>query len=235
MDWHGHVQEVRPHVVRIETPRGHGTGFLRYRHGAWFGIATARHVVAHAQTWEQPIRVFHESSSTPVTLRPGNRGIALHSDLDVAIVVGRATDEALSGWPAKPLDLIRSKAHLRQGVAVGWLGYPHLVEDGTQCCFFSGSISAFRDHRYFVDGVAIHGVSGGPAFCAVEDGEQGTEKLVVIGTISEYRPNNAAGDSLPGVAVADDVSGLHSFDKLTKALGKPPQPGQPAKKKKKKS
>ena len=212
MDWHEHVRVVLPHVVRIATPGGYGTGFLRYREDGWFGIATARHVVAHANAWEQPIQIYHASSPTPLMLRQGERVIAPHPDLDVAMVVGRETD-AFAGWPETPLALAQD-APLRRGVAVGWLGFPHLVDDGTQCCFFSGSISAFRDHRYFVDGVAIQGVSGGPAFCTLWDAAANDTRVAIIGSISEYRPNRVTDETLPGLLVADDVSGLHTLQEL---------------------
>ena len=215
MDWHQHVRAVLPHVVRIETPAGYGTGFLRHRQGEWFGVATARHVVEHAHKWEQPIKIYHESVQAPITLHQGERAIALHSELDVAMVAGRAGD-GLAGWPATPMRLAPPDDSLLPGVAVGWLGYPHLVDDGSCCCFFSGSISAFRRHRYFVDGVAIQGVSGGPAFCTIGEGED-PDELIVIGSISEYRPNTAGGDTLPGLLVADDVSGLQSLHDLLRS------------------
>ena len=225
MDWHGHVKTVKPHVVRIETPDGYGTGFLRHRKGGWLGISTARHVIAKAHKWEQPIKVYHASSKVPAMLRVGERIIAPHSELDVAMIVARDAG-VLAGLPQTPIALHKSQMHLVEGVAVGWLGFPHLVEDGTECCFFSGNISAFRDHRYFVDGVAIQGVSGGPAFCTVWDDAEEDTRLAIIGSISAYRPNRATGDALPGLLIADDVSGLHNLDQLTQDTLHP-QGGQP--------
>ena len=226
MDWHEHVQQVIPHVVRIETPFGHGTGFLRCRQDGWFGIATARHVVADADKWEQPIKIYHQSSPTPLTLREGERAVGLDPRADAAIVVARETD-AFAEWPDTPINLVASTYHLLRGVAVGWLGYPHLIEDGTFCCFFSGSISAYRDHRYFIDGVSIQGVSGGPAFCTVWDQEAAAEKLAIIGSISAYRANRADGDTLPGVLIADDASGFHNLDELTRSLLAPTEDPKP--------
>ena len=37
MDWHSIVDIVAPHVVKIESPTGNGTGFLRYRNDNWVG------------------------------------------------------------------------------------------------------------------------------------------------------------------------------------------------------
>lgn len=226
MDWHQEVRQVIPHVVRIETPDGHGTGFLRYRQDGWFGIATARHVIAAAYKWDKPIKIYHDSSQTPITLLQGQRAVALDSRADAAMVLARETD-ALAEWPDTPIELYESTYHLRRGVAVGWLGYPHLVEDGTYCCFFSGSISAYRDHRYFIDGVAIQGVSGGPAFCTVWDDDVKKLKLAIIGSVSAYRPNKAGEDTTPGVLIADDVSGFHNLDDLTRPLLTPPEDARP--------
>ena len=149
------------------------------------------------------------------------------ASVDAAIIIAKETD-ALAQWPETPIELSDSQRHLLRGVAVGWLGYPHLVEDGTQCCFFSGSISAFREHRYFIDGVAIQGVSGGPAFCTVRDEGEVEERLVVIGSISVYHPNKAGGDTLPGLLVADDVSGIQVLhDVARNLLDSPTQREQP--------
>ena len=65
MNWEASINIVRQHVVRIETPTGYGTGFLAfYNHDAtWCGIATAAHVVSHADEWQQPIRVRNEMSA----------------------------------------------------------------------------------------------------------------------------------------------------------------------------
>lgn len=93
------------------------------------------------------------------------------------------------------------------GVAVGWLGYPNPeVVDGELCCFFSGHISGIRGSRYFIDGVAIHGVSGGPVFLPTSDGIP-----MVIGCISQYRPNISHGAALPGLLIADNASDISEW------------------------
>ena len=61
MSWNAIVERVTPYVIKIETPRGHGTGFLCLynRDKSFYGIATARHVVSYADEWQQPIRLHH--------------------------------------------------------------------------------------------------------------------------------------------------------------------------------
>lgn len=84
-------------------------------------------------------------------------------------------------------------------------------------CFFSGSISAYLPDRnsYLVDGVAINGVSGGPAVVIEDDG------ITVIGVVSAYIPNLATGQVLPGLCQLSDVTHLQmavrSFNSLEDA------------------
>ena len=129
-----------------------------------------------------------------------------------------ATGRVVESPPA-PLALVPDQRFVHTGSPIGWLGYPHLVDGGNRLCFFSGSVSAFSQpaHRYFIDGVAIHGVSGGPAF--VMRPEQGTLVPYVLGMISQYWPNRANGEAQPGVAVAEDVSQLHQLDTFVAGIG----------------
>ncbi len=52
--WNLAIEAVEPHIVRIETPRGSGTGFLvsTSADGSVCAIATAAHVIAEANYWE---------------------------------------------------------------------------------------------------------------------------------------------------------------------------------------
>ena len=64
MNWNEVVQKVMPYVVKIETPGGHGTGFACFYNvnKAYCAIATAYHVVQHADQWQQPIRIHHQTA-----------------------------------------------------------------------------------------------------------------------------------------------------------------------------
>lgn len=90
------------------------------------------------------------------------------------------------------------------GVDVGWLGFPALYP--ASLCFFSGAVSARLEYSrtYLIDGVAIHGVSGGPVFHTSHSGEP-----QIIGCVSAYHANRAAGETLPGLLRAQDVSHFH--------------------------
>ena len=77
MNWDEIVRRATPYVVKIETPMGHGTGFLfLYTDQQTFcGIATAYHVVAHADDWQQPIRIHHHASKSVALIKEDSRVI----------------------------------------------------------------------------------------------------------------------------------------------------------------
>ena len=74
MDWSDEYENVEPLIVKIETPDGFGTG-LFYKHviGPIWSILTAYHVVEKADSWGQPIRIYHPSGNR--YLDPLNRRI----------------------------------------------------------------------------------------------------------------------------------------------------------------
>jgi hypothetical protein len=53
MNWDQIVSKITPHIVKIETQTGYGTGFLfLYNEDQTLcGIATALHIVGHADDW----------------------------------------------------------------------------------------------------------------------------------------------------------------------------------------
>ena len=200
MSWDQAVKSIAPHVVKIATPGGHGTGFLAfYNHDrSWCAIATAAHVVAHADEWQQPIRIEHQGSATPNFLAADKRVIMLDHNTDSAIVLFLKGDLEL---PEIPITLLPVETPCGIGMEVGWLGFPAIEPD--TLCFFSGTVSAHLASRkaYMIDGVAIHGVSGGPVVHCTEDGE-----IQIVGSVSAYHANRATGEALPGLLKAQDIS-----------------------------
>src|SRR2546430_1315467 len=89
MRWSDAVGGIEPHVVRISTPRGSGSGFLisNGRHNAICGIATAAHVVDHAHYWEEPIRIDHVHSGKSVVVRRDERTVFLDLARDTAALL----------------------------------------------------------------------------------------------------------------------------------------------------
>jgi hypothetical protein len=202
--WQDLVDIVSPHVLRVLTPRGNGTGFLLYnsKMKGFSAIATAAHVVNGAHFWEEPIRLQHVGSGKNAIIRAEGRAALIENDKDVAAITFPTQD---LGLPEVPLRLSREDFFVRVGVEIGWLGFPAISHD---LCFFSGRVSAYvsSEERYLVDGVAINGVSGGPAFCAEHDGT-----VSLIGVLSAYIPNRARGDTLPGLAVVADIAEFHKM------------------------
>jgi hypothetical protein len=212
MNWNAIVEKVQPYVVKIETPRGHGTGFLCLYNQAktFFGIATSRHVVGYADEWQQPIRLQHFPSSTSLFLKEGDRTILSDQDTDSAVILAHPGELQL---PENTIPLLPTSSLLNIGTEVGWLGFPALAS--TTLCFFSGIISARQEYRhaYLIDGVSINGVSGGPVIYGTEaDGVQ------IVGTVSAYISNRATGDTLPGLSIARDVSHFHDTITMLQTL-----------------
>jgi hypothetical protein len=200
MSWDEVVERVLPSVVKIETPGGHGTGFLCFYNETRTicGIATAHHVVEHADIWQQPIRISNFHSNTTTFLKEGDRVIWVDKPKDSAVVL---VSTGQLNFPEVPIQLLPPDRRLPIGREVGWLGYPAIA--AYTACFFSGNVSALEDWRnaYLIDGVAINGVSGGPViYSDPRDGVQ------IVGAISAYRANRATGEVLPGLSIAQDVA-----------------------------
>jgi hypothetical protein len=212
MDWYEAIELVTPYVVRILTPGGSETGWLMSRSGttSLCGVATAAHVIDHAHEWDEPIRIVHPASGGSVLLKPDERAVLqLEPTHDSAAVVFA---QGNLHFPEEPLSLIGRDEHYKPGVELGWLGFPAMAP--SEMCFFSGRVSAFVDDEccYLVDGVAINGVSGGPAFVA--EGRN----LDMAGIVSAYLPNRAPGESLPGLAMVRDVTEFHDLTARFRSL-----------------
>lgn len=74
MAWDQAVKTVAPHITKIEAPGGYGTGFLAFwnHDTSWCGIATAAHVLKHADDWQQPIKISRSKSQHPPLLLQGS-------------------------------------------------------------------------------------------------------------------------------------------------------------------
>lgn len=216
MNWFTQVDVIAPHVFKIESPSGHGTGFFCFLgedHGV-IGVATARHVVAEASKWQQPIRVSNYQLEYTKLLTTTDRVILDDPTRDSAILLFNPSDLEL---PKDLVPLLPSNKVLRIGAEVGWVGFP-AVEPNT-LCFFCGNISAQinDESAYLIDGVAINGVSGGPVFDTRVD-EDNKRNPRIIGLITAYIANRATGETLPGLSVAQNVSHIHDVISKLKSL-----------------
>ncbi|MGH7973828.1 MAG: hypothetical protein ACREIC_34355, partial [Limisphaerales bacterium] len=69
-----------------------------------------------------------------------------------------------------------------------------------ELCFFQGCVSGYQEQPpiYLVDGVAINGVSGGPAF---------DRSGLVVGLVSAYLPNQIdSNTTLPGLMMVTPLN-----------------------------
>ncbi|MCL4475861.1 MAG: serine protease [Nitrospirae bacterium] len=220
ISWHEAVELINPYVVRIWTPQGSGTGFVVSTSKATplCAIATAAHVINHAHYWEEPLRIEHSASGKTVLLRPAERAINVQPGDDTAAIIFERSELTL---PDNALSLTPKGKYFKPGVEIGWLGYPAIPR--ASLCFFSGRISAWIDGEsaYLVDGVAINGVSGGPAF---------VDASMLIGVVSAYIPNRATGEPLPGLAVIRSVNQFHDiverFSSIDQAKAEETPPGE---------
>ena len=211
-EWHVLFEEMSPCIVKIETPWGHGTGFYcLMTEGGLTGVATAYHVVQHADYWHQPIRIIRGSES--VFLDYEERVVWGDSGSDSSIILFSNAGGKFE-FPEIITPLLPSRRRLKVGVQVAWIGYPAIGNLSSQECFFSGSISAYAGKSYFIDGVAINGVSGGPVVY-----QENNDEPFIIGTISSYMPNYANDQyPYPGLSVAENVPNLHKIAKRLKDL-----------------
>jgi len=212
MAWHRLYEKIKPYIVRIETPSGFGTGFLFAfnESKSIAAIATALHVIEDVNDWRQPIRITQHGTGKQVFLEYTDRAVRLDYKRDSAAI---ALAAAALDFPDKALPLLPADKVKKVGVQIGWVGFPVLSPNSL--CFFQGGVSAYLqdDDCYLIDGVAIHGVSGGPVFAEMNDASP-----QIVGIVSTYLANRQRGDTLPGLLKAYDLTHLHDAIASIKSL-----------------
>ena len=208
INWSTVLDKIKNYSFKVSTPQGSGTGFLiTYRKKPnFYGIATAYHVIAHAYNWETPIKLLSAGSGQEKLLHTNERAIITNPKKDVAIILVSASDLNI---PADLPNLSPEDKYLKPGQQVAWAGYPAVAPN--QFSFFMGCVSSFiqSSGAYLMDGVAINGVSGGPAFTVIGN------DINIIGLVSAYIPNRLGGESLPGVCF---VVGIYPFYEMVKKM-----------------
>lgn len=203
MGWNTCYENVLPYVFAVETPQGSGSGvFFMYNAARTIGaIATAAHVVEHADEWKLPIKLRQHSTGKELFLKEDARVVFVDHRHDSASILFPVGEFEL---PDNVLPIMAADKFKPIGTEVGWVGYPSIAFP--HLCFFSGRVSAFlaNDDSYLIDGVAINGVSGGPVFAMLKD-----DQPQLLGTISAYMANRVRGEALPGLLRAQDFSPFH--------------------------
>jgi len=129
--WHQSIGAVEPSILKIETPQGHGTGFLcAYNEDkTWTAIATAHHVVMEADKWQLPIRIHNIASGKTLLLHEADRVILIDALKDSAVILITEAKAKSLNLPEEPVGFISSGQRLKVGVEIGWLGYPGIGAD----------------------------------------------------------------------------------------------------------
>lgn len=217
MSWATLFKVVEPYIMYLETPEISGTAFLfAYNRAKTIaGFATAAHVVQHADDWRLPIKLTHYVTREEIFVTDDERVIFLDRKRDSASII--LFKKLKFDIPKDTLPLISASRVLSIGTEVGWAGFPSIA--GKKLCLFTGPISARLEayDSYLIDGVAIHGVSGGPVFYLPE---RSTQKKTpkIIGTVTGYMPNRIGGEILPGLLRAQGVTAFHNTIKTIKSV-----------------
>ena len=199
MKWPEIIALVKPHVLKIGTLHGSGTGFLIHIEESFIHVATAAHVIRDACTWEQKIILHNPGFEKPIHVTPKHQaGYLLHEELDSAVFKLNLKKSSINGkFPKEAITTTPTTEYFDTGVEVGWLGFPSIIRS-EEPCFFSGRISQFKDRQYSIDGTGIPGVSGGPVFCEGDDG------LEILGSITAYQSASIGQQSVPGLLFVDE-------------------------------
>src|SRR5713101_3932243 len=198
LPWKDVVEKIAPLVFRVYIDQYVGTAFVvcrgrgkpPFEHVAV--LATARHVADPAKTGvvdsltlvSSDLKREYPSSQNPMEMR-----VLGKEAYDTSVILVRSREEIISSQALMPM--LPWNSLLRRGADIAWLGFPALFDP--ELCFFHGFVSGFRGDRprYLVNGTAMPGVSGGPAF---------DNRAHLIGLVSEYISHKEEGEAvLPGV------------------------------------
>lgn len=201
---------MRQNLVRIEAAGSVGSGVLfgvpltlrgKYNHC----VLTAYHVIENAiKSGAQML--FQPESKRGTTWQIVKWDATHNAEHDHALVMFDCRD---CMPPMKDYNILPPESNYVQGVEVGWLGYPNIHGRSDVACFSHGYISAYleSEEAYLVDGVSIHGMSGGPAFVCENDGS-----VVLAGIVTNYFANKRPeGAVLPGMAMFRTIKQIQKY------------------------
>jgi hypothetical protein len=166
-------------------------------------LATADHVLAASVDTVDKVRLVSSDRQTVFDadvdeLRIQPLGPKIH---DTMLILLKSKKHILKQEALLPMlgwDLM-----MPRGASLGWLGYPGITEP--ELCFFHGHVSGYMDDppTYLIDGVAVNGVSGGPAF---------DNRAHLVGLVSAYIPNKVdAHTTLPGLMALVPINAIRRF------------------------
>ena len=195
--WAELLPKIEPLVYQVHAGKALGTAFAVSVSGPADGghhtmFATAWHVVKDVVQTADPLELIRQDGTPLSKLTTGP--VAVYPvgppECDTALICAPTREPLVdpSALLAIPLETM-----LPRGADVGWLGFPGLAYP--ELCFFRGVVSGYSERPpiYLIDGVAINGVSGGPAF---------DRTGLLIGLVSAYVPNQLdERRTLPGLMI----------------------------------
>ena len=199
--WQDVIPRLEPLVFRVHAGNSVGTAFVIGVSTADGGrqtmLATALHVVQDVLGNDLPLDLVRRDGVLISTLTAGSVHVypVGPPECDTALIQVPTRDPLVSQDALLPMPF---ETMLPRGADLGWLGFPGLAFP--ELCFFRGVVSGYQERPpiYLVDGVAINGVSGGPAFDPTG---------LVVGLISAYVPNQIAlGTTLPGLMIVTPLN-----------------------------
>ena len=166
-------------------------------------FATAWHVVENVADSTLPIYLISANGKIAFEAKGGYyQIIRLGSEVfDTALIFVRTSEEILPQGHLLPM--LDWDLEIPKGMEIGWVGFPRI--GGGEFCFFKGVISGHvkSPPAYFVDGVAINGVSGGPAL---------DNRAHIIGLVSSYIPNQVDEYiTLPGLVCLIPINAIRYY------------------------
>ena len=203
--WAQAVSQMQQNLVKISTlGGGYGSGFLIPPPAKAPGnlcALTAFHVIKNAYETGATIEIAHAGRNDKIVLPSLARSVFVAPDRDQAIISfnGPRDFEKLH-----TVTFLSRDRHYNPGVELGWLGFPNLNVSKDVACFLSGHVSAYIEDQeaYLIDGVSIHGLSGGPVFYCSDD------QVVMAGIVTNYFPNPVNNQAWPGLAMFRTINPL---------------------------
>lgn len=206
LPWDKVVDRVEKCLYRVYAGQSAGTcflislGFTQDKSKAYAMFATAWHVVKDMVGSTNDIQLVSADKKKVFDSRTDLIGFApLGSELfDTALIIAKTGEPLVA--ESELLPFLPPDAMLARGAEIGWLGFPGLVDP--EPCFFHGYISGYLNDppTYLVDGVAINGASGGPAF---------DNRAHLIGLVSAYIPNRLDENTiLPGMTALIPINAI---------------------------
>jgi len=195
--WATAASQVSKVLFRVEAGDNGGSAFAVTLGSAGgsppFGLllATAFHVLDGVSQDDDDIAIFSADGS--VELNNSDSDVFLFrlgpAKYDTGLIMVKTSDPVLGEDELLPI--LQHEFVPAQGGELAWMGFPSIAWPNP--CLFKGVVSGKMpdSEAYLIDGVAINGVSGGPAF-----NREGT----IFGLVSAYIPNRVdALTTLPGL------------------------------------